>query len=305
MRTIPSALLDKKKSDSSTLCYIIKISPINGGNIVGLTTLNKDVIYNDGSGLLTYSAPVGFQPANIMETADVSVDNTEFKSLFPEYDVGISEEDMIAGVYDYADFIFYEVDYQDLSAGHWVVMSGKLGQMKSSDGITSFGELRSLMSGLRKSIVEKDSRTCRAKFGSQSGDLGVVSYCGYNADALWINGTVSSLSLEITRVFSCNTLTQEDGFFKPGLIQFLTGNNAGRYYEIEEFSATVLTLAFESFKPIQIGDTFRIRQDCSKQARDEKHGCKYFHGSNWPLSFRGEPDIPIGEASAQTPNTGT
>jgi hypothetical protein len=56
--------------------------------------------------------------------------------------------------------------------------------------------------------------------------------------------------------------------------------------------------------PINVADELDYRPDCNKVARDAVKGCKAPHhwGSSWPLHFRGEPDIPIGDAgSMETP----
>ena len=71
---------------------------------------------------------------------------------------------------------------------------------------------------------------------------------------------------------------------KPGLVEFYTGDNAGRSYEIEGNVGAVITLAIPTEKPIQIGDTGRRRVDCTRLLTGD-NGC-IFHGRR--LSFRGE-----------------
>ena len=54
--------------------------------------------------------------------------------------------------------------------------------------------------------------------------------------------------------------------------------------------------------PIQIGDTFRVRQDCSKLWDDAEHGCLYHWGADRYKYFGGFPDIPVADGdSVQTP----
>lgn len=298
MRTIPTGLLAHKQDESTTLCQLIRIETIDG-EVIGMTTLDQDVLYDDGKGEVLYRAAVGFQPASIYSSADVGVDNSEFTSLVPEYDFELNQERVNAGVYNYARFWMYEVNYDDLSQGHWVVMHGTLGQMTSKEGITLWGGMRSLMDQYRKPLCELDSLSCRAKFGSQVGEERFP--CGYDTTSLWLPGTVETVGAESNRTFTDSTRTEVDDFFVPGLLEVLTGANAGFYAEVEQSTAAgEISLAFITPYPIQVGDTYRIRRDCNKRARDEEKGCKHWFGSSWTIHFRGEPDIPVGDAGTLT-----
>lgn len=303
MRFIPPSLLAKKQQTSTTLCNLIKIKSKNG-QVVGMTNLNTNIEYDDGKGdgLITYYAPVGTQPASIYSSSNMEVDNSEFQALVPEFDFDLNEFSINAGEWDYSDFWFYEVDYTDLSLGHWVVMHGTLGEVRTVDGITIWGEMRSLTDQLKKPIVELYSLGCRAKFGD--------SRCGYDTETLWITGVVESLGSEPNRTFFDSSKFESSGHFEPGLVQFLTGKNAGRYVEVETFlsdsAGGEINLNFPTPYDIEVGDTYRIRRDCNKQARDEAKGCKHWWGAEWPLHFRGEPDIPVGEAGqASVPGAST
>lgn len=304
MRNIPVALQNHKKQSATTLCWLIKIEP-KVGEIVGLTTLDQNVIFDDGFGSLTYLAPIGFQPANIAATAEAGVDTAEFQSLvMPEYDTPITEEAMNAGLYDYASFTIYEVNYQDLTQGSWIVMSGTLGEMRTVDGITVFGELRSLMDSYRKMLTQLDSRTCRARFGSQPGEERYP--CGYDTSTLWSPGTVSSVGLENTRTFTASSLGASSGYYVPGLVKFTSGKNSGRVVEIESQSSTgEISLRFTTPYVIETGVSFEIRQDCNKFPDDSGAGCRKWFGNDWINHFRGEPYIPIGdEGTLMTPGAG-
>ena len=299
MRTIPLALKNHKASDATTLCQLIRIET-QDGEVIGMTTLDRNVVYDDGQGEITYYAPIGFEPASIYSTADFGVDNTEFQSLVPAFDLpSLSEYRINAGVYNYAKFWMYEVNYEDLTMGHWTIMHGTLGEMRSVDGISLFGEMRSLMDQFRKPLCELDSLGCRARFGSQPGEERFP--CGFDASTLWVTGTVETVGLESNRTFTDTTRTEANGTFVPGMMQFTSGLNAGFYVEIESSLATgEISLNFPTPYPIAVGDTYRIRPDCNKQARDAGKGCLRWWGSQWPLHFRGEPDIPVGDAGTLT-----
>lgn len=301
MRQIPAQLLQHKKQEATTLCQLIKIKAKNG-TVIGMTSLDQDVMYDDGQGMMLYRAPVGFQPASIYQAIGFEVNSTEFQSLVvPEFDFDLNEFDVNSGVYDYAEFYVYEINYEDHSMGHWIVMHGQMGQMKSHDGIQMFGELRGISDLFRRNVIQLDSLSCRAKFGSTYADEKFP--CLYNAEVLWNSGTVTNVGIENTRVFNDTSRTEADGFYMPGLLQFLSGKNAGKYVEIESFGATEITLSFMTSYPIYVGDTYRIRRDCNKQARDGAKGCKHWYGQQWGLHFRGEPDIPVGDMGTLTTPT--
>lgn len=265
--------------------------------VVGLTNLDQSITYNDGSDIVKYHAPVGFEPASMYNSSSTEVGHTEFQSLSPVYDFPLNEEAVNAGEFDYADYWVYEVNYQDLSMGHWLVMSGKMGETTSQDGTIIWGELRSIMDQLKKTVVPLYSRTCRSIFGSDTSVERIP--CGFDTSTLWVSGTVLEQGNEPTRTFVVD-ISDVEGKYVPGMVQILSGKNSGKSIEVESFEpidelSALVSLNFPVYYPILPGTTFRIREDCSKQARDELKGCKRWFGSQWPQHFNGEPDIPIGD----------
>lgn len=168
-RNIPASMVDQYAGSARTLCRLLKIYP-SGMAPYGVTSLDVDVLFDDGDGPLTYSAAVGVNVSTTQTSSDLDVSNAEAEMLFPEYDVPVSLEDVVAGALDFAKFRLYEVDYTDLSSGDYVLLSsGTLGQAKpAQNGSHFFSELRGLSQNLKQSITEKWSLMCRATFGSQS-----------------------------------------------------------------------------------------------------------------------------------------
>ena len=306
MKTIPATLQTHYDSQVNTTCMLLKITRNVGAfgtalPVLGVCTLDQDITYNDGTDTVTYSAMAGFTPSNLSSTGDMGVDNAEAEILVPAYDLGpVVESDINAGRYDSAPFVLYRINYNDLTSGrHEIVMTGTLGQAKVVGGLSAFCELRSISQQFKQTVCEVDSITCRATFGDTA--------CGYDISPLWENGTVSAVGTETDRQFSADTAFAE-GDLVPGIVQWLTGDNAGRSYEIEAHEVDIggggggsdlgtVALTFPTPFPIANGDTFKWRSDCGKQfIRD----CK----TKWSnaLNFRGEPYIPVGdEASLATP----
>lgn len=300
-RIIPIALENHYLSGATTLCVLLKIMPVQPGyDPFGVTSLDHDVIYDDGTGPLLYSAAIGTDPSAMMTTSDLSVSGGETKQLMPVFDTPISEQALRAGACDYAKFIGYQINYNDLTSGHHIILqSGTLGENTITDtGLSWTTELRGITQNLKQSITEKYSLTCRAVFGS-TGTTAKSRYpCNFDVSTLWVEGTVSAVGIDNTSAFSCETPDAPYGG-APGLVEWLTGANAGRSDETELFDPVlgppggfvVIGLTFGAAYPIQVGDTFRFRDDCPKtpeacQARD-----------NWP-NYRGESTIPVADNGA-------
>lgn len=311
-RTIDITLLDHLQSGQTTTCFILKVTPVTPGYApYGAAMTNRPVKYDDGTGELLYSAIVGMQLTSLSSSSDLSVDNAENESLMPEFDFPISEADIIAGVYDFAEFDLYLVNYRDLTPGrHHHVQSGTLGRVTVRDGgLSLVEELRGLSDQLKQSLCTKDSLSCRAIFGSGAIGSGAAveeQYpCGFDADSLLVPGEVDSVGVESSITFTADAgLVVGENDLALGIVKWLTGANAGRTDEAEGntvgngVTKAVITLAFPTLFPVQAGDTFETRGGCSKIARDDVRGCKQWFGAQWVEHFRGEPDIPIGDAGA-------
>lgn len=239
-RTIPIALASHIKGDATTLCLIVKITPTQPGFArFGITTLDADVVYDDGDGALTYLAAVGSEPSNLTSSADLSVSGGESKQLMPVYDTPASEAELTAGAYDYAEFVAYAVNYKNLTAGqHLILQTGTLGRNSITDeGLTWTTELRGLTQPLKQSITEKWSLTCRAVFGSTGTSAQSRYPCNFDISTLWSDGTVTAVGVDDTQLFHSNDVAVTYGG-SPGAVEWLTGANAGRTDETEFFTQT-------------------------------------------------------------------
>lgn len=302
MKTIPIALQTHLNQDATTLCQLTRIETKNG-SVFGFTDLDIDVIYDDGNGYVTYQSENGFTPSRLQASADLSVDNAELAGLV--MDTGITEAQIRAGLFDYAKVRIYRVNYEDLSQGHEIIATGTAGETQfSASGWKT--EFRSLTQQLKQPISRLYSLTCRAKFGSQPVGTGPDSDgfvleerypCGkrftWSADT-----TVTSVTSRT--VFAGASLSEPDSYYDLGVVEWLTGNNAGAQMEVNAFennsnAGGQIELSLPMAYQVEIGDTFRARKDCSKEWDDAANGCLFHWGSERALHFRGEPDIPIAD----------
>jgi len=308
-RYVPPALQAHLDSGETTMTLIMRIDPVSPGfPSVGCTLLDQDVgPFDDGLGELTYSRTIGLTPSTYQFTSSMGVDNGEGQHLIPEGDMGISEEVLNSGAYDYAKYRLYWVNYMDLSMGKIAISRGTLGQIRVEDGLTFWSEITSLAKLLKTPVIKKSSRTCRATFGSQY--IGTVGAevterqpCRKDVSALWAAATVTDVGLETNRTFTASALGAAAGTFEPGMVKWITGANAGRQYEVEIQDADgEISLAFETMFPIEDGDTFEIRPDCIKWPFGT-NGCEFHFAADWVLRYRGEPYLkPQDSDSALTP----
>lgn len=300
-RTIPIAIADQIASRGTTMCGLLKITPVQPGfDPFGVTSLDVDVHYDDGTGSLLYSAAIGTDVSTLQASSDLGIAGGESKQLMPVFDTPISEKSLAAGACDYAKFVAYAVNYNDLTSGrHIILQTGTLGKATVTDsGLTWTSELRGLTQKLKQLITEKWSLTCRAVFGSTVASAQSRYPCNFDISTLWQTGTVERVGIDTTQDFSTTDVSPSFGG-APGAVEWLTGDNAGRTDETETCFAVIevgfighrFGLTFGASYAIQVGDTFRFRDDCPKtpvacQAR-----------SNYQ-NYRGEPSIPVADNGA-------
>lgn len=300
-KSLSTALLATYGKRTTALTFLLKITA-SDGTVLGITSAEESIAYNDGAGSVTYNAPIGFDPDAFEASAGLEVDNTEAGFLLADSGA-FSDAQIDAGVLDYGSYIVYRVNRNDLTEGHEIVDRGTIGIAKRVNGVAAVIELRSLSQQLKQTYGELYSLTCRAKFGSGGGGTCVSrGQCGFDAESLWQNHSVASVGSETDRIFTANSAPAVNGpngalSFAPGVVRWLTGDNAGKTSEIESIDGATITLRFGTPYAIQASDTFKTRPDCDKTwetCRDD-----YDNQNN----FRGEPKIPLtDEGSQATPN---
>lgn len=302
MRNVPIALAGHYATGRTSLCLLTKVK-CKDGTILAFTTLDAEVTYTDGpDGPITYSPSNGFSPAEQVWTADLSVDQGAATGWIR--DTGITEQQIRAGIFNFARFWVFEVNFLDLSQGHVLKQSGTTGETKFTDNAWTV-ELRSKTQQLKQPLSDLYSLTCTVAFGSPP--------CGKTFD--WDEATVTSVDPdEPDRLFTvaAGSGWAGDGAYTLGVIRVMTGDNAGAQVEVESHTTdsageSVIALLLPLPYPLAPGDQIDFREDCSKVWDDADHGCLHHWGDERPLHFRGHPHIPVEDANslqipqAQTP----
>lgn len=299
-----------------TFCLVMKVGPFPlSGLYIGLTSLNRDIFYDDGTGGRWYYATTGAQMSQLQSKNDLSVNNGDVKTLLKEYPgQGITEAMIDAGLSG-VRFVINKVNWMDTSPemGHEWMASGPIGEARlSRNGMIAL-ETRSWSDYLRQnSVCERDSLTCRCKhFGSQYGDE--LFPCTKDISGLWVYGkTVATVGDEPVRVFTVAGLTEADGFFAPGLVKVVTPTSRNYLMQREigtyDFDADTgigsFDLKFPFRYPLEEDDELEMRPGCTREwgrrlpTDPIKVNSCLFH-ENHPM-FRGEPKIQIANWIALT-----
>lgn len=285
MKTIHATLLTHLGQPVTTTCLLVKVECVGfyAGTVLGFTNLDIDVAYNDGAGSVTYESENGFTPKRLAATSGSSVDNTELDGVIS--DGGVTEAMVRAGLFDSAKVTIYRVNYNDLTSGrHEIVHYGRAGETK----YTEMGwrtEFRSLSQLLKQPIGQRYSTTCRAQFGD--------ARC--TKAFSWTSGTVTSVGTETAREFSDTSIVSANGYYNYGVVEWLTGANTGAQMDVDVYTVGSFDLLLDLPFPIVIGDTYRVRLDCTKTFEY----CDTVHSNtDW---FRGENLIPV-DGTAMVPN---
>lgn len=268
MRTASSNLTAHLAGEVTSLAICWKLTLV-GGAVMGFTDHTADLTISSQ----LYKAATGFSPTSIETKDKFSVDNLDVAGVLDT--ASITEADIMAGKYDFAEIEIFMVNVTDLTQGIITHRRGWLGEVSLKNG-QFIAEVRGLTQKLSQNIVELYSPTCRAVFGD--------TRCKANLASYTVGGTVNTVTSR--QVFISTSMTQAAGYFSSGEIVWLTGANAGRRMEIKEFSNTQFTLVLPMPNNIAVSDTFNAIAGC-----DKTFNTCFSKFSN-AVNFRGEPYVP-------------
>jgi uncharacterized phage protein (TIGR02218 family) len=270
MRNLSLSLLQHCKGEITTLatCWRIKR---RDGIIFTFTDHDQPLIIDR----LIYQAIGSFTPTSIEIGSQLAVDNLEVTG---QLHIGqITEEELLAGKYDFAEVEIFLVNYQNIAASKIMQKRGILGEVTLKNNLFS-AEIRGLTEYLSQTMCEEYVPHCRATLGDKR--------CRFNLKQDGFTARAVVTGVQGRQAFVAASLIQARGWFAYGYLTWDSGKNEGLKMEIKEFGNSAVTLVLPMPYAIEPGDRFTTVAGCDKSSQTciEKF-------SNI-INFRGEPDVP-------------
>lgn len=270
---ISAGLLAHKAAGVATLATCWKITR-RDTTVYGFTTHVRDITGVPGYTGITFQSRSAFTPSEIGTRVDLSVDNLELAGILSS--LTITENDLIAGRWDFATVEVFDVNYNDLSQGVEKKRFGTLGNVSRRGGGFR-AELRGLNQYLQHPIGEVFQTTCRAQLGD--------ARCTVNLAGFTVTGSVTSVGGQVAITDSGRA--EAAGYFDNGILTFTSGANNGLQAHIRAHtSGGQLTFAQPLPFAIAGADTYSLVAGCRKRAIED---CKTKF--NNLANFRGEPYV--------------
>jgi uncharacterized phage protein (TIGR02218 family) len=280
MKVITTELTQHLASDVVTLATCWKLTMRNS-IVKGFTDHDSNIVL-DG---ITYAAASGMTPSAVASSASLSVDNMDIAGVLDS--TTITEADIQAGLYDFAEVTVFMVNYRDLSQEKLNIRQGWLGEVNLSNQ-QFVAEVRGLMQSLSQGIGGLYSPLCRAKFGD--------SACGVSLVSHTVTGAVTSIV--DNRQFTDSSLSESTGHFNFGVMTLTSGSNQGIAMEVKSYDADgSIRLVFPMPYAVSVGDTYSLHAGC-----DKTFATCISRYSN-AVNFRGEPHVPGVDKMLETSTT--
>lgn len=174
-----------------TLATIIRLQRTDG-MVFGFTDHDRDIVYDDGSGSVTYLAAVGYQPRDAQNSGDMTIGNSEYDGILNS--PSITEADLKAGLWDYAALRISYVNYADLTMRALRLPGWKLGKVTVKRNMFT-AEIRDIMQAYSATIGELTQPGCRANLGDARCKVNLAGQdqSGHN---LTVTGTLTGVSAD-------------------------------------------------------------------------------------------------------------
>lgn len=284
MKQITTDLATHIAGEVTTLATCWKLTR-RDSTILGFTDHDCDIVFDT----LTYKAATGFSPSAVANSASLQVDNLDVEGMLASE--SITESDILAGVYDFAEIEIFQINYADTTQGILKMRKGWLGEV-SLTRQHFVAEVRGLTQLLSQDIGEYFSPSCRAALGD--------TRCKIDMAAHTVTGTVTSVVSRSS--FIDGTRAEASALFTGGKITFTSGANNGLSMEVKEYiyrsgTGGILTFALPMPYSIANGDAYSLQKGCDKTIAT----CHTRFAN--VVNFRGEPHVPGLDRMLETAGT--
>ena len=279
MKSISDELKNHLSGEVTTIANCWKLTR-RDGTVFGFTDHDANIEFEE----INYIASGGFTASAIQSSASLAVDNLDVEGIISsEF---ITEDDINAGLYDFAEVEVFILNYKDLSQGKLVLRCGWMGEVTYTKN-SFVAEVRGVTQKLSQKIGSLYSPTCRALFGD-------AACSKLRSEYKFISAVTSVTSRQI---FSAATLSNETGYFNYGVLEFNSGANSGIKMEVKDFDGGRIVLSLPMPYDITEDDDFEIYAGCDKTF---KTCAEKFNNA---VNFRGEPHVPGTDRILETAGT--
>ena len=165
-KVLPAALEAHYQRGVTTRTRLLKVTR-KDGSAFGFTGFCRNLPYDDlaGGGPLTYKAATGAGASALVQEIGFKPD--AFETSFLLDDVLITADDLIGGKWDGADYVSYEINYQDLTPGRHLIPEGGRGKLGTVtvEGADGRAQMRPLSEAYLTERGRSITRKCVAPFG--------------------------------------------------------------------------------------------------------------------------------------------
>jgi len=243
VKSVSANLLTHLSGEVTTLATLFRITRIDAV-IKRFTTHDEDISY----GGFSYESSASYSASAVQTTSGLEVDNMDVDVLIDS--AGITEAELMAGVYDYATVEIFQVNYKSLGDGQLNLRKGRLGEVSLRRGVFT-GELRGLTQHLQQTIGRVYQRRCDANLGD--------ARCTVNLAAHTVAGTIPTPTSR--QVFTGSAVPALPG----GKLTWTSGANSGFAMEVKSLSGSVITLNLAMPYDLVAGDGYSVHSGCDKR----------------------------------------
>lgn len=279
MSTVPAPLAAHLQDDVTTLCHCWRIVR-EDGVVFGFTDHDLPLVV-DGT---EFEPDSGMSASEARQTLGLANDTLDVAGALTSDK--ISEADIDAGVYDFANVETLLVNWRD-PAVFMTVGKAVIGTISRADGAFT-AELESPLQALDQPNGRHFRRACDAELGDAK--------CGFDLSQPGFTGAGSVSAVRADGIVEVTGLDAFDAqWFSDGSLTWTGGANAGKTHPVVNHeraqSITVLTFEPDGCASPVAGDLFTIVAGCDKRFTTCR--VKFSNAEN----FRGFPHLPGNDAA--------
>ncbi len=290
-KTFSITLLQELRQQTTHLATCMLVTRQDGA-IYGFTSFDKKLTI----GGVDYLPGSSFNTSDIESGNNLDTDNLSVGGVLSSY--AITEDELRAGRWDYADFRIFQVNYNDLSMGDKKDRAGHLGEV-SVNRTTFIAELLGMMEAYGTSIGEITQPACRANLGDARCKVNLAGSPNFT-----VSGVVD-IMLSDFFTMSDSDRTEGNTYFDEGILTLHYDTGDIRY----EVKAYITTGGSPATGGTWVTKT-AVAYDATGVAYTMTRGCNRLLSTcrdvfNNVANFRGEPWLRGGDALVQIGRHGT